>query len=200
MGRPCPFSSDARPPPSSFLTSVRVESGEFDLRLFLSCENSSEIKLTAALCLFSHLLSKQHNYHNLGDWAETKTPREETSLSLRTPSSASSEMAPQAGLSTASKPGSQVASVVEGPPQALSTHQRTPGLHEEGISTSTTSRPRQAPDRRHYSPSTRRPGRGGASQLPGLGLPHTQQQPFPQNTTCLGNKQSLNISLKVIKE
>ena len=165
LGRPCPFSSDARPRPSSFPTSVRVESGEFDLRLFLSCENSSEIKLTSALCLFSHLLSKQHNYHNLGDWAETKTPQKETSPSLRTPNSASSEMAPQAGLSTASRPGSQVASMMEGPPQTVSTHQRTPRLREEGISTSTTSRPPQASDRRHHSPSTRWPGRGGPSCL-----------------------------------
>ena len=194
LGGPCPFPFDAGPPPSSFPTSVRLESGEFDLRLFLSCENLSEAELTSALCLFSHLLSKQHNYSNPGDWAETKTPQGETSPSLRTPNSASSEMASQTGLFTASKPGSQVARVVDGPPQPLSTHQRTPGLHEEGISTSTASRPPQASDRRHHSPSTRQPGRG--SQLPGLGLPHTQQQPSPWNTTCLGNRVSFNISLK----
>lgn len=74
-------------------------------------------------------------------------------------------MAPQAGLSTASKPGSQVASMVEGPRQTVSTHQRTPRLHEEGISNSTTSRPPHASDRRHHSPSTRQPGRGGPSCL-----------------------------------
>lgn len=198
MGRPCPFSSDARPRPSSFPTSVRVESGEFDLRLFLSCENSSEIKLTSALCLFSHLLRKQHNYHNLGDWAETKTPQEGTSPSLRTPNSASSEWPPRLGFP-------QPQSLVPRWPAWWRGHAR-PCLPIRGPLVCMRKAFPTAPHPGLPTPLTGgttvlQPGsQGGGSQLPGLGLPHTQQQPSLQNTTCLGNKESLNISLKVTKE
>lgn len=141
--------------PSSFPMSVRVESGEFYLTLFLPCENFPEIKLSSALYC-AHFLTRSVRSTVTTTWADGQRPKSHR-MRQAPPSGPHFCLLrndpPDWAFHTASKPASRWPDGGRVTP-ALSGYQRTPGPCGECASTSAASRPPWASDRRHYSPST----------------------------------------------